>query len=192
MNKRIFSLVLALVLALASLTVAFAESSPVIATVTTATVASVVSASGVELPADFTVTANDATAATTALAATIASALQAGDVAGVFGDEAAAAISQVILGKANASDLKVEEVFPLTVANYSETYGDIIVTLDLPADYASDAVMVALIGYYDANGELVWIVAEAEVVAGQLVLTLDAATLAANTDGEFTVALLGA
>ena len=192
MNKRVFSLVLALVLALASLTVAFAEESPVLATVTAATVAGVKSASGVSLPANFSVTALEATPATTALAAEIASALQTGAIADIFGEDAVALISQAILGKASVSGLKVEEVFPLSVVNYSETFGDIIVTLDLPANYASDAVIVALVSYYHAAGQLVWTVAEAEVVDGQLLLTLNAADLVAAVNGEFTVALLGA
>ena len=191
MNKRIFSLVLALVFALASLTVAFAEpASPTIDTVTKVTVAGAVSATGAPLPADMIVDVQEETAATTATAATISAALTAGNLASVIGDDAVAAINQAILGKASITSLTVEEVFPLTVINYAESVGDIIVTLGLPADYASDAVIVALLSYYDANGQLVWTVADSAIVDGQLCLTISAADLAAAS--EFTVALLGA
>ena len=191
MNKRIFSLVLALMLALASLTVAFAATeSPTIDTVTKVTVAGVVSATGAALPADLIVDAKEETPATIATASTISAALASGNLAAVVGDDAVAAINQAILGKASITSLKVEEVFPLSVVNWADSYGDIIVTLDLPADYASDAVIVALVSYYNANGQLVWVVADSAIVNGQLCLTISAADLAVT--GEFTVALLGA
>ena len=192
MNKRVFSLVLALVLALASLTVAFAESSPVAAVVTTPTVTSVVSATGVALPASFQVVANLATPATTALAAQIASAIQAGTVESIFGAEAVAAINLAIQGITTIGALKVNEVFPATVVNYDTTYGDVIVTMQLPTAYAPGATIVALVGYYNAANELVWVVADALINNnGDLVLTLSTDALVAGTVTDITVALLG-
>ena len=193
MNKRIFSLVLVLVLALASLTVAFAEASPVAAVVTTPTVKGVVSATGVALPASFQVIGNLATPATTALAAQIASAIQAGTVESIFGAEAVAAINLAIQGVTTIGALKVNEVFPMSVVNYDTTYGDVIVTVELPTAYEPGATIVVMVGYYNAANELVWEVAPAQIDAnGDLVLTLSADALAAGAISDLTVALLGA
>lgn len=192
MNKRIFSLVLVLVLALASLTVAFAESSATLAVVATPVVKSMVSSTGVVLPADFTVTPVEETLATQALTEEIAAAITAGTLEDIFGEEAVALINQAVLGLTNVSDLKVEEVFPLTVANYSAAYGDVAITLELPTEYADDAIVVVLVGYTDDNGELVWTVAEVEIVDGDLVVTLTVEALTAAANGDLTVAILGA
>ena len=192
MNKRIFSLVLALVLALASLTVAFAESSATAAVVTIPVVKSMVSSTGVVLPADFLVTPVEETLATQALAKDIAAAITAGSLETVFGEEAVALIDQAVLGLTTVSALKVQEVFPMTVVNYSAAYGDVAITLELPTEYAANDIVVVVIGYVDAEGNQVWVVVDVEIVDGDLVITLPVEALSAAVNADLTCVILGA
>lgn len=191
MNKRIFSVALALVLAFATLTCAFAAPDSISAAdVTTAQVVGVTSSSGVTLPADFSVAPVAGSNTTDAVVNGInMAAASVGGLTTFFGEAAMTAISTVVPA-VQAANLKLDEAFPISVANYSGAYGDVTVTLRLTKTYADGDVVVAMVGIIGADGTITWTPVEATVVNGEVAVTFPQAVLEAAAGSEVVVAML--
>lgn len=191
MNKRILSCLLALVVALASLSVACAEFVPSINSSNVVNVSTVVSASGAVLPADFGVAVAPQSETTIALATEIAEFAKSAPVADYFGEEVMASVATMIPAIVNTSALKVDELLPMVVSNYDAAYGDVILTLSAAAVYSENDVVVVLAGVV-IDGVLTWIPLEASVTGGAVNVVFTQEVLEAAGSSELVFALLRA
>ena len=185
MNKKLISLVLALVLTL-SVGFAFAENaspsvSPSTSPVTSATlnVDATVSSLGVELPADFLATipqpsdaSEEEIAAAEETMAAISAFMTANGLPVVqyFGLDVQAAISEKLPLNMVADDLVLREFFALPLnamaAAYDPAYGDIIIQMEFPVDFEEGDVVVPVLGILDPATDVVtWIALDAVVNA---------------------------
>ena len=182
MNKKLISLVLALVLTL-SVGFAFAENaspsvSPSTSPVTSATlnVDATVSSLGVELPADFLATIpqpSDASEEEIAAAEAAISAFMTANglpVVEYFGLDVQAAISEKLPLNMAAEDLVMREFTALPLnemaAAYDSAYGDIILQMSFAVDFAEGDAVVPVLGIMDATtGTVTWIALDAVVNA---------------------------
>ena len=188
MNKRLFSIALALVLMLGCC--AFAASKSIaVGDVTDAKVTGVTSSTGAEVPAGFAVTPVAVTETTKAVVDDIAKAADAGDLPTYFGATAMAEIAAKV-PNVDVGSLKLDEVFPFTDVNYASTVGDVTVNMRLTKDYKVGDVIVALIGVLSA-GNVAWTPVDATVVdGGEVAVTLPQAILEAGATNELVFALL--
>ena len=185
MNKKLISLVLALVLTL-SVGFAFAENaspstSPSTSPVTSATlnVDATVSSLGVELPADFLATipqpsdaSEEEIAAAEETMAAISAFMTANGLPVVeyFGLDVQAAISEKLPLNMAAEDLVMREFTALPLnemaAAYDSAYGDIILQMSFAVDFAEGDAVVPVLGIMDATtGTVTWIALDAVVNA---------------------------
>ena len=190
MSKKLISLVLALVLVL-SVGSAFAVSSPSASSpstsspstsatlMTNGTVVGVLSSLGIELPADFLATVPqpaDASEEEVAAAQEVLEAINAFVTANglpvvqYFGLDVQAAISEKLPLNMVADDLVLREFFALPLnamaAAYDPAYGDIIIQMEFPVDFAEGDVVVPVLGILDPETNVVtWIALDAVVNA---------------------------
>ena len=195
MSKKLISLVLALVLVL-SVGSAFAVSSPSTSSpstsspstsspstsatlMTNGTVVGVLSSLGIELPADFLATVPqpaDASEEEVAAAQEVLEAINAFVTANglpvvqYFGLDVQAAISEKLPLNMVADDLVLREFFALPLnamaAAYDPAYGDIIIRMEFPVDFAEGDVVVPVLGILDPETNVVtWIALDAVVNA---------------------------
>ena len=195
MSKKLISLVLALVLVL-SVGSAFAASSPSTSSpstsspstsspstsatlMTNGTVVGVLSSLGIELPADFLATVPqpaDASEEEGAAAQEVLEAINAFVTANglpvvqYFGLDVQAAISEKLPLNMVADDLVLREFFALPLnamaAAYDPAYGDIIIQMEFPVDFAEGDVVVPVLGILDPETNVVtWIALDAVVNA---------------------------
>ena len=190
MSKKLISLVLALVLVL-SVGSAFAVSSPSTSSpstsspstsatlMTNGTVVGVLSSLGIELPADFLATVPqpaDASEEEVAAAQEVLEAINAFVTANglpvvqYFGLDVQAAISEKLPLNMVADDLVLREFFALPLnamaAAYDPAYGDIIIQMEFPVDFAEGDVVVPVLGILDPETNVVtWIALDAVVNA---------------------------
>ena len=184
MSKKLISLVLALVLVL-SVGSAFAVSSPSTSSpstsspstsspstsatlMTNGTVVGVLSSLGIELPADFLATVPqpaDASEEEVAAAQEVLEAINAFVTANglpvvqYFGLDVQAAISEKLPLNMVADDLVLREFFALPLnamaAAYDPAYGDIIIQMEFPVDFAEGDVVVPVLGILDPETNVV-------------------------------------
>lgn len=163
MNKKLISLVLCVLLVLTCAN-AFAAV-PSKTTQDMASVKDVASSTYVgEVKATFSLTDGNVQATSDELDK-IADYVAMGGVSTVsyFGTEVVDAIAQ-LLPEVDLDNLELNEIAPLTVADYDEAYGDLAITFSFATVYAQDQAVVALIGIESAETqEIVWTPAEAEV-----------------------------
>ena len=190
MSKKLISLVLALVLVL-SVGSAFAVSSPSASSPSTSspstsatlmsngTVVGVLSSLGIELPADFLATVPqpaDASEEEVAAAQEVLEAINAFVTANglpvvqYFGLDVQAAISEKLPLNMVADDLVLREFFALPLnamaAAYDPAYGDIIIQMEFPVDFAEGDVVVPVLGILDPETNVVtWFALDAVVNA---------------------------
>ena len=195
MSNKLISLVLALGLVL-SVGSAFAASSPSTSSpstsspstsspstsatlMTNGTVVGVLSSLGIELPADFLATVPqpaDASEEEGAAAQEVLEAINAFVTANglpvvqYFGLDVQAAISEKLPLNMVADDLVLREFFALPLnamaAAYDPAYGDIIIQMEFPVDFAEGDVVVPVLGILDPETNVVtWIALDAVVNA---------------------------
>ena len=218
MSKKVMSLVLALVLAL-SASAAFAVSSPSVnpspsisspstsesaALMTNATVNvdATVSSLGVDLPEDFLATIPqpaDATEEEVAAAQEVLEAIQAFaetnalPVVEYFGLDIQTAIAEKLPEDFAADTLALREFFALPLnamaAAYDPAYGDIILQMEFPVDFAEGDVVVPVLGILDPETEMVaWIALDAAVNAdGFVEITLTEDVFAQISEDSITM-----
>lgn len=218
MSKKVMSLVLALVLAL-SASAAFAVSSPSVnpspsisspstsesaALMTNATVNvdATVSSLGVDLPEDFLATIPqpaDATEEEVAAAQEVLEAIQAFvetnalPAVEYFGLDIQTAIAEKLPEDFAADTLALREFFALPLnamaAAYDPAYGDIILQMEFPVDFAEGDVVVPVLGILDPETEMVaWIALDAAVNAdGFVEITLTEDVFAQISEDSITM-----
>lgn len=192
MNKRVFSIALALILALASMACAFAApDSPDSTSVGEVKVTGVASSTGAVLPATFAVAPVEVPTATekVVLDAITAAATSADSLADFFGTQTMMAVTATVTG-VDVSKLTLDEAFPISVASYDVTFGDITVTMSLAKEYADGDVVVALVGIVNADGTITWTPVQATVVEGELAITFTQDLLSAAGTNELVFAVL--
>ena len=215
MSKKLMSLILALVLVL-TVGAAFAESSPSLSSpalgsptmagqsaVTNATIKTeaVVSSTGAALPADFLATIPQPADATEEEVAAAQSTLEAIDafltanglpVVEYFGADVQAAIAEKLPADVAANDLVMRDFVALPLndmaAAYDPSYGDIILQLEFPVDFAEGDTVVAMLGIIDpATGLVTWVVLDAVVNAdGFVEITFTEEVFAQITEDSIT------
>ena len=212
MSKKLISLVLALVLVL-SVGSAFAVSSPSISspstsesaalmTNATVNVDATVSSLGVDLPEDFLATIPqpaDATEEEVAAAQEVLEAIQAFvetnalPVVEYFGLDIQTAIAEKLPEDFAADTLALREFFALPLnamaAAYDPAYGDIIIQMEFPVDFAEGDVVVPVLGILDPETEMVaWIALDAAVNAdGFVEITLTEDVFAQISEDSITM-----
>ena len=146
---------------------------------TNGTVVGVLSSLGIELPADFLATVPqpaDASEEEVAAAQEILEAVNAFVTANglpvvqYFGLDVQAAISEKLPLNMVADDLVLREFFALPLnamaAAYDPAYGDIIIQMEFPVDFAEGDVVVPVLGILDPETNVVtWIALDAVVNA---------------------------
>jgi hypothetical protein len=88
--------------------------------------------------------------------------------AGYFTQEVQAEILLRAPEKTDLSTLKMSEFVSLGIADYVESYGDVTCVFQFPTEYAEGQTVVALIGYPDETGTIVWQALDTTVVEGSL------------------------
>ena len=146
---------------------------------TNGTVVGVLSSLGIELPADFLATVPqpaDASEEEVAAAQEVLEAINAFVTANglpvvqYFGLDVQAAISEKLPLNMVADDLVLREFFALPLnamaAAYDPAYGDIIIRMEFPVDFAEGDVVVPVLGILDPETNVVtWIALDAVVNA---------------------------
>ena len=146
---------------------------------TNGTVVGVLSSLGIELPADFLATVPqpaDASEEEVAAAQEVLEAINAFVTANglpvvqYFGLDVQAAISEKLPLNMVADDLVLREFFALPLnamaAAYDPAYGDIIIQMEFPMDFAEGDVVVPVLGILDPETNVVtWIALDAVVNA---------------------------
>ena len=146
---------------------------------TNGTVVGVLSSLGIELPADFLATVPqpaDASEEEVAAAQEVLEAINAFVTANglpvvqYFGLDVQAAISEKLPLNMVADDLVLREFFALPLnamaAAYDPAYGDIIIQMEFPVDFAEGDVVVPVLGILDPETNVVtWIALDAVVNA---------------------------
>ena len=146
---------------------------------TNGTVVGVLSSLGIELPADFLATVPqpaDASEEEVAAAQEVLEAINAFVTANglpvvqYFGLDVQAAISEKLPLNMVADDLVLREFFALPLnamaAAYDSAYGDIIIQMEFPVDFAEGDVVVPVLGILDPETNVVtWIALDAVVNA---------------------------
>ena len=146
---------------------------------TNGTVVGVLSSLGIELPADFLATVPqpaDASEEEVAAAQEVLEAINAFVTANglpvvqYFGLDVQAAISEKLPLNMVADDLVLREFFALPLnamaAAYDPAYGDIIIQMEFPVDFAEGDVVVPVLGILDPATDVVtWIALDAVVNA---------------------------
>ena len=146
---------------------------------TNGTVVGVLSSLGIELPADFLATVPqpaDASEEEVAAAQEVLEAINAFVTANglpvvqYFGLDVQAAISEKLPLNMVADDLVLREFFALPLnamaAAYDPAYGDIIIQMEVPVDFAEGDVVVPVLGILDPETNVVtWIALDAVVNA---------------------------
>ena len=146
---------------------------------TNGTVVGVLSSLGIELPADFLATVPqpaDASEEEVAAAQEVLEAINAFvtanglQVVQYFGLDVQAAISEKLPLNMVADDLVLREFFALPLnamaAAYDPAYGDIIIQMEFPVDFAEGDVVVPVLGILDPATDVVtWIALDAVVNA---------------------------
>lgn len=189
LNKRIFSMMLVLVMAALGFS-ALAEAVPSVTIDSIVNVSSVVSSTGVALPESFEIAVNPQSAAAAAVIEEIATVAQTQPVAVYFGETAMAAISEKLPESVTTDTLKLSELTAISVADYNSSYGDITLTITTATEYDDDTVVVVLVGMW-VDGELIWMPMDAVVVDGQVCVVFTQDVLA-DGNSELLFALLTA
>ena len=195
MNKRIFSMMLVLMIAFASFSCACAEAVPSVTVETVVTVAAATSSTGAVLPETFKVEVVPQSETATKVIAEITEAVKAAPVASYFGEEvikaAVAKLPAAVAAKAEAPALVLNELTTVTVSEYDASYEDVVVSLALTAEYADNDAIVVLVGIM-VDGVLTWVPMDATIVDGQVNVTFTQEVLSAAGDSEMLFALLRA
>lgn len=187
LNKRIFCLMLALIVAALGFG-ALAEAIPSATVETIMSVSSVVSSTGAALPESFSVELAPQSEAAEKVIEEIAEAVQTQPVTAYFGETAMAAIAEKLPAEVNVSALKLHELTAVKVEAYDSSYGDIVLTLTPSIEYAENAVIVVLVGMW-IDGELVWTPMDAVIIDGQISVVFTQDVLA-DGNSELLFALL--
>ena len=185
MSKKIFCLVLTLMMVLCSTAFAAVPSK----TATDVTADAPVSVSGVELGIDFAIVpSGDDTVAQTVLDM-IANVVNttAAPVVKVFGEEAEAAIAALLPEGVDAADLELAELFEVYIQNYDESYGDVKVAFHT---LTAANTVAAVFGIVNGEEAPVWVVLETEVVDDTVVVTFTADAIAQAADANTVLAFL--
>lgn len=191
MNKRILSMMLVLMIALATFSFACAEAVPSVTVETVVTVAGATSSSGVVLPETFKVEIAPQSEAAAKVIAEITEVVKAAPVATYFGEEVMTAVAEKLPATVETAALKLNELTTVTVAEYDASYEDVVVTLALTAEYADDDTIVVLVGIV-VDGVLTWVPMDATIVDGQVNVTFTQEVLTAAGSNEMLFALLRA
>ena len=189
MKRHVLSLLLVLVLALAS--VAYATSVPSITVNDLVKVESAVSSTGVALPANFSVNIAVESETVKSMTETLQSLTTADEVSNFFGQEAMDAVSAKLPTSMNVADLKLAELSSLSFSNYDAACGDVIVSI-MPAAQYSDGDTVVVLVYVMVDGQMTWVPMDAMVVNGEVSITFTQDVLTAVGDGELVFALMSA
>ena len=169
---------------------------------TNGTIVGVLSSLGVELPADFLATVPqpaDATEEEVAAAQEVLEAIQAFvetnalPVVEYFGLDIQTAIAEKLPEDFAADTLALREFFALPLnamaAAYDPAYGDIILQMEFPVDFAEGDVVVPVLGILDPETEMVaWIALDAAVNAdGFVEITLTEDVFAQISEDSITM-----
>lgn len=195
MKTRVFGILMVLVLLVTGTAMA---SVPSKTAADTTTVEEVKTATGVAIPEDFKLVANEENAVVTATVEAIKAYVEeekkavstflpqtCQDEIQKKLDEIQQSIGEVKPGEEKkAEDLVVYDCVPLTAVNYDAACGDVTATFTFATPYQADQAIFAVVGIptINANGEFVieWVVLPAQVVAeGKVAVDFDQATLSA-------------
>lgn len=185
MSKKIFCMVLTLMMVLCSTAFAAVPSK----TTSDVTSDAPVSVSGAELGIDFAIVPSDDNTVAQTVLDMIANVINntAVPVVKVLGEEAEAAIAALLPEGVDAADLELAELFEVYVQNYAESYGDVKV-----AFHTLTAANTVAAAFGIVNGEETpeWVVLATEVVDDTVVVTFTADALAKAADANTVLAFL--
>ena len=102
-----------------------------------------------------------------------------------FGEDVEEAIAALLPEGVDAADLELAELFPVNIANYDATYGDVQVAF---TTLTAENTAVAVLGAVDGE-DVVWTALETAVEDGDVVVTFTAEALETVT-GEAVLAFL--
>lgn len=192
MSKKLFCL--ALVLMMVVSTAALAEALPS-RTVESSWSAGQPATSGAQPAPDFAISpalteSEEATTVYTDILTYVNT--SAAPVAEFFGADVVTAIAALV-PDVETADLELTDFFPMTLANYDASYGDVTVPFTSLIPYEAGSTVVALLGIIAEDGTVTWLPLAAEVNAeGQVVVTFTAEALALVGDSEIVLAFLEA
>lgn len=188
MSKRLVSLLLAVMLLMTGVVYAEFNGSKTVADTTTSRV---VTSTGLQVSADFTVTTTDPTTFSTEVYNQIGMFLP-GAGAGVvkfFSDDIQSEISALLPVGLDAAKLEMNEFSALDAINYLIAYGDVTVAFKFATQYVLGQTVVVLVGVNTPVG-VEWHVLEATVNADgevEVVFPADVVTLVNANDAVLAV-----
>ena len=188
MSKRLVSLLLAVMLLMTGVVYAEFNGSKTVADTTTSRV---VTSTGLQVSADFTVTTTDPTTFSTDVYNQISMFLP-GAGAGVvkfFSDDIQSEISALLPVGLDAAKLEMNEFSALDAINYLIAYGDVTVAFKFATQYVLGQTVVVLVGVNTPVG-VEWHVLEATVNADgevEVVFPADVVTLVNANDAVLAV-----
>ena len=192
MNRKLLSMMLALVLVLGLSGSAFAavpsKTTQDMTTVGTLEVANAVEGAdqvAITLPAE-------SAAVVSELEKIVAFVNNEGnDVVSYFGDAAREEIAALLPEGANVDGMEMNEFAPLALENYSEEFGDITVGFTFATQYTVGQNLVAMVGVVNAEGTVDWSAMAAEAQEdGSVKVTFTQEALTSIQNGDAMIAIL--
>lgn len=182
--KKTLAIILTLLMAGLMMVPAMAEAVPSKTTGDMTTV-TVERTTGVTPAADFVVEVVEKPALVTTITAALSAAATAVDY---FGADAKAAVEAAMPG-ADVSKIVVNEIVPVKVVAYNESYRDVKAIFTFATEYAAGASVTAMVGIVN-GANVTWYAQEAEVVNGAVSVTFTADVLKLMGQYESVVAIL--
>lgn len=95
-------------------------------------------------------------------------------VAEYFPAEVQQEIAALIPTGADAAQLTMSEYVDLTLDEYQAAMGDVTCTFSFATQFSANQTVIAMLGYVDAQGNVVWLAVPATLVDGMLQITFPA------------------
>lgn len=89
-------------------------------------------------------------------------------VTGYFSEAVQAEILSRVPDKTDIAALKMSEFVSLGINDYVESYGDVTCVFQFPTEFTAEQTVVALVGYPDSTGAIIWQALDTTVVEGSL------------------------
>lgn len=112
--------------------------------------------------------------------------------ASFFGEDALEKIKVKLPEGITVEQLAVNELVTAYVKNYEEGMGDVIVSFTFATQYQDDQTLVAVIGVFDADGNVTWYVLDTKVEDGLVLITFPVDVLKILNGQAFALAILSA
>lgn len=87
-----------------------------------------------------------------------------------FTQDVKTAVTMLLPKNTDLSELKLNDLISLGIGDYQLTNGDITATFQFPTQFRNTQTAIAVVGYFDQEGELLWQPLQTVIENGNLIL----------------------